>query len=93
MQNGRSTQDATVFRRVRGVNVRPFLHTERLRKININTLVGKLYQDVVAAKSLMDYAAQLLPFGLVSVATHFYSQAIIAKRIKSPFNLIITNVP
>ena len=65
---------------------------KRLRKININTLVGKLYQDVVADKSLMDYA-QLIPFGLASVATHLYSQAILAKRIKPPFNLIITNVP
>jgi WS/DGAT/MGAT family acyltransferase len=65
---------------------------ERLRQININTLVGKLYQDAVAAKSLMDYA-QLVPFGLASVATHLYSQAILSKRIKPPFNLIITNVP
>lgn len=65
---------------------------ERLRKININTLVGKLYQEEVAAKSLMDYA-ELVPFGLAGVVTHLYSQAILARRIKPPFNLIITNVP
>jgi WS/DGAT/MGAT family acyltransferase len=65
---------------------------ERLRTININTLVGKLYQEVVAAKGLMDYA-ELVPFALAGVATHLYSQAILTKRIKPPFNLIITNVP
>jgi diacylglycerol O-acyltransferase len=64
----------------------------RLQKIHINTLIGKLYQDVVAAKSLMAYA-ELVPFGLASIATQLYSLGILAKRIKPPFNLIITNVP
>jgi len=40
----------------------------------------------------MDYT-ELVPFALASVATHLYSQAIFARRIKPPFNLIITNVP
>jgi diacylglycerol O-acyltransferase len=52
----------------------------------------KLYQDVIAANSIIDYA-ELLPFGLANVATHLYSQAILARRIKPPFNLIISNVP
>jgi WS/DGAT/MGAT family acyltransferase len=64
----------------------------RLQKIQINTSIGKLYQDVVAAKSLMDYA-ELVPFGLAGIATRLYSHGILAKQIKPPFNLIITNVP
>jgi diacylglycerol O-acyltransferase len=65
---------------------------KRLQKIHINTLIGKLYQDVVAAKSLMDYA-ELVPFGLAGLATRLYSHGILDKQIKPPFNLIITNVP
>ena len=55
-------------------------------------LVGKLYQEVVAANSLMSYA-ELVPFGLAAMATRFYSQVVLAKQIKPPFNVIITNVP
>jgi len=65
---------------------------QRLQKIQINTLVGKLYQEVVAANSLMSYA-ELVPFGLAAMATRFYSQVLLAKRINPPFNVIITNVP
>lgn len=65
---------------------------KRLQKIQINTLVGKLYQDVVAANSLMSYA-ELVPFSLAAMATRFYSQILLAKRIRPPFNVIITNVP
>jgi WS/DGAT/MGAT family acyltransferase len=64
----------------------------RLQKIHINTLIGKLYQDVVAVKSLMDYV-ELVPFGLAGLATRLYSHGILDKQIKPPFNLIITNVP
>jgi WS/DGAT/MGAT family acyltransferase len=65
---------------------------KRLQKIQINTLVGKLYQEMVAANSLMSYA-ELVPFGLAAMATRFYSQVMLAKRINPPFNVIITNVP
>lgn len=65
---------------------------KRLEKININTLVGKLYQDAIDAKSLMGFA-ELIPFGLAGVASRFYSRAALAKRHKPFFNLVITNVP
>ena len=65
---------------------------KRLQKIQLNTLVGKLYQDMAAANSLMSYA-ELVPFGLAAMASRFYSQLLLAKRIPPPFNVIITNVP
>jgi WS/DGAT/MGAT family acyltransferase len=65
---------------------------KRLQKIQLNTLVGKLYQEVVAANSFMSYA-ELVPFGLAAMATRFYSQLRLAKLIPPPFNVIITNVP
>jgi WS/DGAT/MGAT family acyltransferase len=65
---------------------------KRLEKIHINTLVGKLYQDAIDAKSLMGYA-ELIPFGLAGVAARFYSRAAIAKHHNPFFNVIITNVP
>ncbi len=64
----------------------------RLEKIHINTLVGKLYQDAIDAKSLMGFA-ELIPFGLAGVASRFYSRAALAKRHNPFFNLVITNVP
>jgi WS/DGAT/MGAT family acyltransferase len=65
---------------------------KRLEKIQINTMVGKLYQDAIDAKSLMGYA-ELIPFGLAGVATRFYSRAAIAKHHNPLFNVVITNVP
>lgn len=65
---------------------------KRLEKIHINTLVGKLYQDAIDAKSLMGYA-ELIPFGLAGVAARFYSRAAIAKHHNPFFNVVITNVP
>jgi WS/DGAT/MGAT family acyltransferase len=65
---------------------------KRLEKIHVNTLVGKLYQDAIDAKSLMGFA-ELIPFGLASVASRFYSRAALAKRHNPAFNLVITNVP
>jgi diacylglycerol O-acyltransferase / wax synthase len=65
---------------------------KRLEKIHINTLVGKLYQDAIDARSLMGYA-ELIPFGLAGVAARFYTRAAIAKRHKPFFNVVITNVP
>jgi diacylglycerol O-acyltransferase len=64
---------------------------KRLQTIQINTLVGKLYQEVVATNSLMSYA-ELVPFGLAAMATRFYSQVLLTKQITPPFNVIITNV-
>jgi len=65
---------------------------KRLEKIHLNTMVGKLYQDAIDAKSLMGYA-ELIPFGLAGVAARFYSRAAIAKRHNPFFNVVITNVP
>ncbi|WJG10213.1 wax ester/triacylglycerol synthase family O-acyltransferase [Aliiglaciecola sp. LCG003] len=65
---------------------------KRLEKIHINTLVGKLYQDAIDAKSLMGFA-EMIPFGLAGVATRFYSRAALAKHHNPFFNLVITNVP
>jgi hypothetical protein len=65
---------------------------KRLKKIHRNTVIGKLYQDAIDAKSLMGYA-ELIPFGLAGVAARFYSSAAIAKRHSPFFNVIITNVP
>lgn len=65
---------------------------KRLQKIHLNTVVGKLYQDAIDAKSLMGYA-ELIPFGLAGVAARFYSSAAIAKRHNPFFNVVITNVP
>lgn len=65
---------------------------KRLKKIHLNTVIGKLYQDAIDAKSLMGYA-ELIPFGLAGVAARFYSSAAIAKRHNPVFNVIITNVP
>lgn len=65
---------------------------KRLKKIHINTLIGKLYQDAIDARSLMGYA-ELIPFGLAGVASRFYSRAALAKHHKPFFNVIITNVP
>ncbi|TDF39761.1 wax ester/triacylglycerol synthase family O-acyltransferase [Alteromonadaceae bacterium M269] len=65
---------------------------KRLEKIHVNTLIGKLYQDAIDARSLMGFA-ELIPFGLAGVAARFYSRAAIAKRHNPFFNLVITNVP
>ena len=65
---------------------------KRLEKIQLNTMVGKLYQDAIDAKSLMGYA-ELIPFGLAGVAARFYSRAAIAKHHSPLFNVVITNVP
>jgi diacylglycerol O-acyltransferase len=65
---------------------------KRLEKIQKDTMVGKLYQDAIDAKSLMGYA-ELIPFGLAGVAARFYSKAAIAKHHSPLFNVIITNVP
>lgn len=65
---------------------------KRLQKIQLNTLVGKLYQDMATANSLMSYA-ELVPFGLAHMATRLYSQLMLTKHIPPPFNVIITNVP
>ena len=64
----------------------------RLEKIHVNTLIGKLYQDAIDAKSLMGFA-EMIPFGLAGVASRFYSRAALAKRHSPFFNLVITNVP
>ena len=63
-----------------------------LEKIHINTLVGKLYQDAIDARSLMGFA-ELIPFGLAGVAARFYTRSAIAKHHNPFFNLVITNVP
>ena len=65
---------------------------KRLEKIHQNTVVGKLYQDAIDAKSLMGYA-ELIPFGLAGAAARFYTRASIAKRHNPFFNVVITNVP
>jgi WS/DGAT/MGAT family acyltransferase len=65
---------------------------KRLEKIHHNTVIGKLYQDAIDAKSLMGYA-ELIPFGLASVAARFYTRAAIAKHHSPFFNVVITNVP
>ena len=65
---------------------------QRLQKIHVNTLVGKLYQDAIDARSLMGFA-ELIPFGLAGVAARFYSRSAIAKKHNPFFNLVITNVP
>jgi WS/DGAT/MGAT family acyltransferase len=65
---------------------------KRLEKIHINTMVGKLYQDAIDARSLMGFA-DIIPFGLAGVAARFYSRSAIAKRHNPFFNLVITNVP
>lgn len=65
---------------------------KRLEKIHQNTVIGKLYQDAIDAKSLMGYA-ELIPFGLAGVAARFYSSAAVAKRHNPFFNVVITNVP
>ena len=65
---------------------------KRLEKIHMNTLIGKLYQDAIDARSLMGFA-ELIPFGLANVATRFYTQTAMAKRHRPFFNLVITNVP
>lgn len=64
----------------------------RLEKIHLNTMVGKLYQDAIDARSLMGFA-ELVPFGLAGVAARFYSRSAIAKLHNPFFNLVITNVP
>jgi diacylglycerol O-acyltransferase len=65
---------------------------KRLERIHQNTVVGKLYQDAIDAKSLMGYA-ELIPFGLAGAAARFYTRASIAKRHNPFFNVVITNVP
>lgn len=65
---------------------------KRLEKIHLNTLIGKLYQDAIDAKSLMGFA-ELIPFGLAGAAARFYTRSAIAKRHNPFFNLVITNVP
>lgn len=65
---------------------------KRLEKIHQNTVIGKLYQEAIDAKSLMGYA-ELIPFGLAGVAARFYTRAAIAKRHNPFFNVVITNVP
>lgn len=65
---------------------------KRLQQIHSNTVIGKMYQDAIDAKSLMGYA-ELIPFGLAGVASRFYSRAAMAKRHNPFFNVVITNVP
>ena len=65
---------------------------KRLETIHINTMIGKLYHEVIKAESLMEFA-ELIPFGLAGVASRYYSRANIAKKHNPIFNLVITNVP
>jgi WS/DGAT/MGAT family acyltransferase len=65
---------------------------KRLEKIHHNTVIGKLYQDAIDAKSLIAYA-ELIPFGLAGVAARYYSRAALAKKHNPFFNVVITNVP
>lgn len=65
---------------------------ERLATIHINTIVGKLYQDAVDAKSLVGYA-EVIPFGLANIAARYYSRSNINRKHTPIFNLVITNVP
>jgi WS/DGAT/MGAT family acyltransferase len=65
---------------------------KRLETIYHNTVIGKLYQDAIDAKSLVAYA-ELIPFGLAGVASRYYSRAALAKRHNPFFNVVITNVP
>ena len=65
---------------------------KRLEKIQINIMVGKLYQDAIDKKSLMGYA-ELIPFGLAAVAARFYINAAITKHHNPLFNVVMTNVP
>lgn len=65
---------------------------ERLARIHLNTIIGKLYQDAIDAKSLVEYA-ELIPFGLAGVAARMYSRANISEKHKPIFNMVITNVP
>jgi len=64
----------------------------RLQKIHRNTVEGKRYQDAVDAKSLVEYA-ELIPFGLASVAAQLYTRTALAKHHSPLFNVVITNVP
>ena len=65
---------------------------KRLEKINLNTLVAKLYQDAVDARSFIS-STDLIPFGLANVAARYYSQLALAKHHNPFFNVVITNVP
>lgn len=65
---------------------------KRLEKIQLNTMVGKLYQEAIDARSLVGYA-ELVPFGLASAAARLYNRASVAKHHRPFFNVTITNVP
>lgn len=65
---------------------------ERLARIHLNTVIGKLYQDAVDAKSLVKYA-EVIPFGLANIAARLYSRANISDKHAPMFNMVITNVP
>lgn len=64
----------------------------RFKQIVTNTHAEKQYQNALDARSLMGFA-ELIPFGLASVASRFYAKYALAKRHKPFFNLVITNVP
>lgn len=65
---------------------------ERLREINKHTVSGKIVQQAVNAKSLVEYS-EFIPFGLAGTAARLYSRANLSKLHNPVFNLVITNVP
>jgi WS/DGAT/MGAT family acyltransferase len=65
---------------------------ERLARIRESTRASKLAHEALGARSLMQLADTPPPV-LVWLAIQFYSRAQLSRRLRVPYNLVISNVP
>jgi len=65
---------------------------ERLNRIRENTQASKLAHEAMGARMLMQLADTPPPM-LVSLAIQFYSKSQLSRRLRVPYNLVISNVP
>jgi len=65
---------------------------ERLARIHESTQASKLAHEAMGARTLMQLADTPPPL-LISLAIQFYSRAQLSRRLRVPYNLVISNVP
>jgi WS/DGAT/MGAT family acyltransferase len=65
---------------------------ERLARIAQSTRASKVAHDALGARTLMQLADTPPPM-LVSLAIQFYSRAQLSRRLRVPYNVVISNVP
>jgi WS/DGAT/MGAT family acyltransferase len=94
--NIRSSAEAGVGNQVSGMTASLATHVadpvERLACIRESTQASKLAHEAMGARTLMQLADTPPPV-LLWLAIQFYSRAGLSRRLRVPYNLVISNVP